>query len=551
MGIQLPAELTEVAARIGLAWPEADEDGMRVAAQAWRDAGTQLTSLAGDADATAQSALRAVDGPTGDAARRYWSTFINPDTGHLTASVRECAAAADRLEHAAHQIGAAKVEIVRHLIALARNTDAAQHAAAAGNPMAMVGLDTAVRGTAATVASITANLISAVQPVTGAETGVAGGAEGIGLAGQPAPLNAPDLTGPIAVQPDPLTPRTGVPIGQTAQAGFAPGAVEVAAPAANVASAQAHAAPLAGPGLFGGGQPPAAAFPLAPPGAGAMSSPGRPAMPYAGGAVGAVPPGPAVPLQADRSSSSATHRTESRGAVMAFWVHMFPIGHIPVVSHEPARQLPPPPPERDYAPGLRFEPGDHPRHDLVDSTDRLSQVIGGAGLVRPTVGARAGDPVVIPLAEGHDPLGGQHERAWDRRYLVRRGRVTATGISTDGIEYAWPPAEGYPEGGTAPGEAEVLGQDTVIDRFGTPEGRVFSAGATPFARRSLPPTFLTAGYRRYRVLRPLPVWRAVSAAWFGQPGGGERYRTTLSAIELQAMGYLAEITDSEGVDSAS
>ena len=63
---------------------------------------------------------------------------------------------------------------------------------------------------------------------------------------------------------------------------------------------------------------------------------------------------------------------------------------------------------------------------------------------------------------------------------------------------------------------------------------------TLFAQRSLPPEALAAGYHRYLVLRPVPVWRTVSAPWFGQPGGGERYRTTYSAIELVALGYLAE-----------
>jgi hypothetical protein len=44
------------------------------------------------------------------------------------------------------------------------------------------------------------------------------------------------------------------------------------------------------------------------------------------------------------------------------------------------------------------------------------------------------------------------------------------------------------------------------------------------------------------VLRALPVWRATSAPWFGQPGGGVRYRAGYPAADLVAMGYLAEIT---------
>ncbi len=161
--------------------------------------------------------------------------------------------------------------------------------------------------------------------------------------------------------------------------------------------------------------------------------------------------------------------------------------------------------------------------------------------VNPSAGITADHPTVQALLENHDPLGDSGERDWDRRYLVRLGSVTPQGISPEGLEYNWPTSEQYPEGGSAPGEAETLAEDAVIDRFGSPHGRVFAADGTAFAQRSLPPAHKDGGYRRYRVVRPLPVWRAVSAAWFGQPGGGVRYRTTHSAIELVALGYLEEI----------
>jgi hypothetical protein len=136
-------------------------------------------------------------------------------------------------------------------------------------------------------------------------------------------------------------------------------------------------------------------------------------------------------------------------------------------------------------------------------------------------------------------LGGGHEKDWDHRFLVR--------AADDGhrAEYAWPPGELFPEGGEAAGEAVVLAEDTVVDRFGPPDGRVFGEDGTPFAQRSLPPDHLDAGYRRYRVVRPLPVWRSVSAAWFGQPGGGVRYRAVYPAADLVAMGLLSEITGTD------
>jgi hypothetical protein len=250
----------------------------------------------------------------------------------------------------------------------------------------------------------------------------------------------------------------------------------------------------------------------------------------------------AAPQAPGLSAAPVKERDES---LALFWVHMFPIGHMPVAAARPERQLPAPPEELDYAAGLRFEPGDHPRSDLVDSAERRAALREGVVQLEPSAALPADAPEVTALAEDHDPLGGENERDWDRRYLVRFGSVTAHGISRDGVEFAWPPGEQYPEGGSAEGEAEVLDEGAELDRFGRWEGRVFAAAGTPFAQRSLPPAHLEQGYRRYRVLRPLPVWRAVSAAWFAQAGGGVRYRTTHSALELVALGYLADITVEE------
>lgn len=728
MGIQLPPELAGVAAQAGVKWPEADEDLLRQQAQAWRDAGTKLTNLTRDADHSASHTLHAVSGNVGEGARRHWSTFVAPDTGHLTATAHGCHAAADRLDHAAQQVGSAKVEIVRNLVNLAKNSDAAHTAANAGHPNALLGLDTAVRATNANVTNITNNLATAVVPGTGTDVntvqplanpnpghhgplatvtdlatgtvqdvapGAAGPVQLHGDAGPP--LGHPDTTGPVRIAPadlghhlpvDAPTPPTGLPAaaGQTVQAGLAgplvdPSAAAQVPPGAGGAPGQglglgsagpiAGGAPTSGSGLIsgapvaggsglggpgaldpsrpsgssgvGGGAAPGPARPAgagpgglgggglpdparpgggsgvggspapdparpggssggaAPgpgrpvvgpdalaksgagglaepvgsgrPGAGAGASapgqpgpgqpgsgqqgagqpgqpgggsarPGAPAMPLSPGAdsdvvrgkgpaVTAMPPGPQAVAQV---AGAVVPREQRDDPTFLFWVHMFPIGHMPVKSERPARQLPPPPVEVDFAPGLRFAPGDHPQHDQIRATpaDRVP--------VSHNESLPAEDPTVQQLAEGHDPLGGQHEREWDRRYLVRLGSVTPQGVSSAGREYAWPPGESYPEGGTAEGEPEVLKAGTVIDRFGSPRGRVFSAEGTAFARRSLPPEHLANGYRRYRVAKELPVWRAVSAPWFGQPGGGERYRTTYSAIELVALGYLEDLT---------
>jgi Tuberculosis necrotizing toxin len=857
MGIELPPELSDVAAQAGVQWPEADEEAMARQAQAWREAATGMSTVTTDADTTVRGALDSVRGDTGTAAGKHWQTFVEPDSGHLTSTVRGMNAAADRLEHASQQVGTAKVDIVRNLVALAQNSDAAHSAAAAGHPTALAGLDTAIRGTSANVSNIESNLISAVQPGSGVDMsgvrdpvnanpgthgpnllpgthnlladttqgatdlvadttqgatnlvdntargatdlvgntahgatnlvdstargvtdpggpgpGGPGGPGGHGPGGQhgpggnllsdtvsgatnlvdntahratdlvgntahgstdlvdstargatnlvdgtqgahqpggpahpgPGPADVPhgatnlvgntahgatnlvgdtahavpgaapqvvggdpETTGPVPIG-DNWSPGLGdrptPPTGQTSLAGLAdapvagqaaglpPGAPAVGnvpAPGVNpgapgVGGPNFGGGPSFGgapggpaPGVVGGPAPVGGAAPGAPGAAAARPAPGAPvagaapapgparpaapgenlARPGAGGATGgpgagtarpAVPgapgvgapgsgapaaPGPgagsarpgapgapAVPVAGGPGAGAARpaesflpgagkggqsgigappgHAPGPLGmpaipkerdeALALFWVHMFPIGHMPVAADRPARQLPAPPAELDYAPGLRFTPGDHPRSDLVDSAERRAALREGAPPLEPSDALPPEAPQVTELAAGHDPLGGEHERDWDRRYLVRFGSVTAHGISRDGVEFAWPPGEQYPEGGSAEGEAEVLEEGAELDRFGRWEGRVFAAAGTPFAQRSLPPAHLEQGYRRYRVLRQLPVWRAVSAAWFAQPGGGVRYRTTHSAMELVALGYLADITHEEAGD---
>jgi hypothetical protein len=217
--------------------------------------------------------------------------------------------------------------------------------------------------------------------------------------------------------------------------------------------------------------------------------------------------------------------------VAIFMVYMFPIGHLPVASGRPARQLPLPPADEDFAAGSRFEPHDHPDSAIFDTVTAPGDV------TSLTDGSAAPEAIVAE----HDPLGGGNEADWDRRFLVRPATKNGT-AEDEAAEYAWPPGQSFPEGGCDHGEAVRLAPGTVLDRFGGNEGRVFSIPDAPFAARSLPPDLLSAGYHRYEVLRELPMWWALSTAWFGQPGGGVRYRAVYPAADLVAMGFLQEIS---------
>ncbi|MER5392562.1 TNT domain-containing protein [Saccharopolyspora sp. NPDC002686] len=135
----------------------------------------------------------------------------------------------------------------------------------------------------------------------------------------------------------------------------------------------------------------------------------------------------------------------------------------------------------------------------------------------------------MELIAKHDPLGELSEVEWEHRF-VERG------------EHVWPPAAEHPEGGVEPAEPVVLEPDVVLDCSGDGAGRFAFALATSFGQRSLPQSYAEREYRRYRVMRRLPVWQSVTAPWFAQPGGGVRYRATYSLDDLVGLGYLVELT---------
>ncbi|SFW43353.1 TNT domain-containing protein [Amycolatopsis australiensis] len=246
-----------------------------------------------------------------------------------------------------------------------------------------------------------------------------------------------------------------------------------------------------------------------------------------------LPPAPPMPAAPPPPISPAplpplgSPRTERESVVALFLVHMFPIGHLPVAMDKPARQLPlPPDPDG-------FPPNDHPDARLIFDDQALTNVT--AGFRRsPTAPPR---PVPPHLTEGYVPYARATQAVWIRRFVV--------GHSELGPEYAWPPGEQYPEGGLDPAEPVMVPADTVLDRFGPAYGRIFFADGTPFAERSLPPGMLDAEYRRYVVVRAVPMWRSETANWFGQVGGGTRYRALLAADELVTLGYLAEAKGEE------
>lgn len=220
----------------------------------------------------------------------------------------------------------------------------------------------------------------------------------------------------------------------------------------------------------------------------------------------------------------------ARPELSAMLVVDFPRGLPPRRCTEPARQLPVPQPFAEPRPGLCCPAADHPQHGRL--ADPIAMVLSGAAQRVPL----AGTPVHSSGAlAGYDPLGGMHERELERRLVVRRPSEQLPG------EYAWPPCELHPEG-AADSDLRMpvmLAPGTRLELLGSPHGRVLAAAGTSFAQRSLPEEYAERTLSRLTVQFDLPAWQVQTAAWFGQPGGGTRYRLSHSVAELLAMAALA------------
>ena len=88
---------------------------------------------------------------------------------------------------------------------------------------------------------------------------------------------------------------------------------------------------------------------------------------------------------------------------------------------------------------------------------------------------------------------------------------------------------------------ESLQPGTVIDRYGTENGRFVSPEGTPISARSLPRDTNTQQLFSYEVIRPLPVQSGTIAPAFGEFGGGIQYLLPFGERDLADAGYLKVI----------
>ncbi|AIT09870.1 hypothetical protein LO80_07735 [Candidatus Francisella endociliophora] len=102
--------------------------------------------------------------------------------------------------------------------------------------------------------------------------------------------------------------------------------------------------------------------------------------------------------------------------------------------------------------------------------------------------------------------------------VTERNVVGQANVTKDLVKY-------YPENDGFIGEIvhETLKPGTLIDRFGSKNGRFLSPANTPMKMRALPPGAKINEYRTYRVIKPLNVKSGRIAPAFNQPGMGKQY----------------------------
>ncbi|MGV9797639.1 TNT domain-containing protein [Mycobacterium sp. NPDC003449] len=129
------------------------------------------------------------------------------------------------------------------------------------------------------------------------------------------------------------------------------------------------------------------------------------------------------------------------------------------------------------------------------------------------------------------------EDAWNREFWPS-GERDAHGNP----DLVWPDQQLHPQGFATPESRipAVLHPGEMFDRYGPGFGQFGSPVGTAFPDRALPPQSLDAGYHRYEVVRPVPIWQGPIAPAMGQPGGGIQYYFPNSIVDLVNAGYLKE-----------
>lgn len=115
--------------------------------------------------------------------------------------------------------------------------------------------------------------------------------------------------------------------------------------------------------------------------------------------------------------------------------------------------------------------------------------------------------------------------------------IPGEGPAENAVAEYWPAAKGF----LGKIENSVLGEGTLIDRYGNESGTYVSPAGTPAPMRALRPGTLEKSYNAYRVTQPISVMTGRVAPAFGQIGLGVQHVLPDTVENLINGGYLERI----------
>jgi hypothetical protein len=146
--------------------------------------------------------------------------------------------------------------------------------------------------------------------------------------------------------------------------------------------------------------------------------------------------------------------------------------------------------------------------------------------------ATDGAPLGEAAAEGLAPSNGA-KYVFDA--TAGRYRDATTGRFAAASDLPWPP-----NGGFASSARETIQPGTILDRYGSPNGRFFGEPGATVSQRGMAPGAEAMPYTKYRVLKPLDTQAgpAAGAPQFGATGGAKQYLAGNSIQWLLDNGFI-------------
>ncbi|MFD8565978.1 PE-PGRS family protein [Streptomyces sp. NPDC059639] len=129
MALMLPSEIEWVLDLLGYSWPDANEDKIHEAAQAWREFAEAVRQAQGTGTGAAQTVFATNSGEAVESFGEAWQKFSGAGGGYLDDAAQAAEILAFALDAVALVVVGSKIAVIAQLIALAIEIAAAQAAA--------------------------------------------------------------------------------------------------------------------------------------------------------------------------------------------------------------------------------------------------------------------------------------------------------------------------------------------------------------------------------------------------------------------------------------